>query len=164
MRLGCEAIQVLDKLPWVAEVFSRLLRSSSAEMFRGRPYWLIFAEGRSHERRSAWITVKTWQKPETAYEKSLSPRESTNGYQLWNLGSWAFIYRIKSNVQCLYQWITTIVTLKDFRSSDSTIRKTLYNVLNRTSGKYDSKVHRSKVIFKWEMHHDYCILMHFLCE
>ena len=43
------------------------------------------AEGRSRERRSARVTVKTWQKPETAYEKSLSPRQRTNGFKLWNL-------------------------------------------------------------------------------
>ena len=36
----------------------------------------VLAEGRSHERRSlrAGHTIKTWQKPETAPEKSLAPR------------------------------------------------------------------------------------------
>ena len=43
------------------------------------------AEGRRHERRCARVTVKTWQKPETAHEKSLSPRQRTNGIKLWNL-------------------------------------------------------------------------------
>ena len=33
----------------------------------------IFGVGRSHERRSARVTIMTWQKPETALEKSLTP-------------------------------------------------------------------------------------------
>ena len=43
---------------------------------RVRREFSVLAEGRSHERRSgeARVTIKTWQKPETALEKSLAPR------------------------------------------------------------------------------------------
>ena len=52
---------------YVLEVFSRLRRESS-----------VLAEGKSHERRSREKnerdSMKTWQTPKIAQEKSLAPR------------------------------------------------------------------------------------------
>ena len=73
---------MLDKLPGYQSFFFSFAEiefggdvSGSAVPTRLRP----------GERRSARVTVKTWQKPETAYEKSLSPRQRTNGINSWNL-------------------------------------------------------------------------------
>ena len=41
---------------------------------RVRREFSVLAEGRNHERLFARVTIKTWQKPETALEKSLAPR------------------------------------------------------------------------------------------
>ena len=72
---SCELLSVLSSanyplIPWVPEVFLACRRN----------FWCwpkadtSSAVGRSHEWRSREVTIKTWQKPETALEKSLGPR------------------------------------------------------------------------------------------
>ena len=60
---------VTSHLPWVPEVFL-----ACGGNFRCWPKAdTSSAVGRSHE-QFARVTIKTWQKPETALEKSLAPR------------------------------------------------------------------------------------------
>lgn len=67
---------MLDKLPGYQSFFFSFAEIESGGDVSGS------AVPTRLERRIARVTVKTWQKPETAYEKSLSPRQRTNGFKL----------------------------------------------------------------------------------
>ena len=71
---SCVLFRTTTTVPWVPEVFL-----ACGGNFRCWPKAdTSLAVGRSHERRNreknARVTIKTWQKPETALEKSLAPR------------------------------------------------------------------------------------------
>ena len=87
-------------LPWVPKVFL-----ACGENFRCRG--TSSAVSRSHERRSreknGRVTIKTWQKPETALEKSLAPRVA---YYMQNRKkTLSFLFQMKTElVNCLQDW------------------------------------------------------------
>ena len=64
--------QYMSIIPWVPEVFFRVQRGAFAGAFAGcRPQ---AEETSGVQKLFARVTIKTWQKPETALEKSLAPR------------------------------------------------------------------------------------------
>ena len=89
-------------LPWVPEVFLacggnfRCL-AEGRHIFGRRP------KPRAAKRGEARVTIKTWQKPETALEKSLAPRVA---YYMQNRKkTLSFLFQMKTElVNCLQDW------------------------------------------------------------